>query len=468
MSRDVQRRYLSGLAIVTAAVVIVGYAAIRPGHSAAAHPAAAPPSVIPASASPRLPVLEALAATAPQPDPTALGSLIGGIATRARVGGQLVGTVVDVDSGATLWSRGAAQSVPPASTTKLLTAAAALRALGAAHRFLTSTRRAGNLLYLVGGGDPTLLRTPRTPAFPAYPQPATLAALARATVAALPKGRRFEVRFDSSGWSGPKLAAGWSDDYLTEGDITPPSPLELDEGRLNPADPSSPRTSAPAMQAAAAFARLLRRDGLKLRGGIAPARPPAAAVSVARIHSPPLGLLVQRMLTVSDNDLAEALGRAVALHDRLPGTFAGAAAAVTRQAEALGAAHGAVSLQDVSGLSHRDRIAPAALIAVLRAAASPRDPQLRPIIEGLPVAGMTGTLAGRYRDKRTRAAAGVVRAKTGTLTGVNALAGLVVDSSGRLLAFALLASHAKAPEHTEQALDEVVASVATCGCAAAQ
>ena len=54
------------------------------------------------------------------------------------------------------------------------------------------------------------------------------------------------------------------------------------------------------------------------------------------------------------------------------------------------------------------------------------------------MAGFTGTLRARYPSDAT--GTGIVRAKTGTLTGVNTLAGTVVDADGRLLAFAFLAT----------------------------
>jgi serine-type D-Ala-D-Ala carboxypeptidase/endopeptidase (penicillin-binding protein 4) len=58
----------------------------------------------------------------------------------------------------------------------------------------------------------------------------------------------------------------------------------------------------------------------------------------------------------------------------------------------------------------------------------------------------------------------VLRAKTGTLTGVNTLAGLVVDRSGRQLAFAFLASNVTLPGLTVPALDRLAARLGACGC----
>jgi D-alanyl-D-alanine carboxypeptidase/D-alanyl-D-alanine-endopeptidase (penicillin-binding protein 4) len=202
---------------------------------------------------------------------------------------------------------------------------------------------------------------------------------------------------------------------------------------------------------------LLRKDGVTIRGEVTPGDAPRTAPLLATVASPPVSALVQRMLTISDNDLAEALGRATAAFEGRPATFEGAASAVTREAEALGVPPFQLSLVDTSGLSHDDRIMPAALITVLRAAASAAHPALRAIIEGLPVAGFTGTLADRYRNEGAGGGAGLVRAKTGTLTGSNSLAGLVVDRDGRLLAFALLASGRRPAESVQDGLDRIAA-----------
>jgi D-alanyl-D-alanine carboxypeptidase/D-alanyl-D-alanine-endopeptidase (penicillin-binding protein 4) len=267
-------------------------------------------------------------------------------------------------------------------------------------------------------------------------------------------------------WTSPALPVGWSNDYLTEGDVTPPAALELDEGRLRPSQLDSPRTPTPVAQAGAVFAGLLRHDGVRLAGRVVQQPASVSSVAVAAVSSAPLAELVQRMLTLSDNDLAEALGRAVARQLHLPMTFAGAAAAVSRVVGSLGIPTRLVSLRDTSGLSHADRLAPKALTDLLTAVTSPTNPQLRPIVAGLPVAGFTGTLTDRYRTKATRPAAGIARAKTGSLTGVDALAGFVVDQSGRLILYALLASQAPSPVRTVTALDRLVARLTSCGCAA--
>jgi D-alanyl-D-alanine carboxypeptidase/D-alanyl-D-alanine-endopeptidase (penicillin-binding protein 4) len=291
-----------------------------------------------------------------------------------------------------------------------------------------------------------------------------LAELARRTAAALGHTHRVRLRLDVSQWAGPRAAAGWKPTYVTEGDVTPPSALEVDEGRIRPRVPEAARTKTPALQAGAAFADLLRQDGVRVIGDPKPGTAPPRSALLGSVGSPTVTQLVQWMLTVSDDDLAEALGRAVALHQHAAASFAGAARSVTAAAAALGVPTRGVALQDTSGLSHDDRITPAALVAVLRQAAAPGRRQLRPLLAGLPVAGLTGTLSARFLTTPSDKAAGVLRAKTGTLSGVNALAGTVVDRSGRLLIFAFLASHARLPGLTVPELDALATRLAGCGC----
>jgi D-alanyl-D-alanine carboxypeptidase/D-alanyl-D-alanine-endopeptidase (penicillin-binding protein 4) len=88
------------------------------------------------------------------------------------------------------------------------------------------------------------------------------------------------------------------------------------------------------------------------------------------------------------------------------------------------------------------------------------------VLSGLPVAGFNGTLAARYRDPTTRAAAGRVRAKTGTLNNVTTLAGVVMTESGQLLVFAASADQVPSPSVGTAArlLDRGITAVEKCGC----
>jgi len=157
----------------------------------------------------------------------------------------------------------------------------------------------------------------------------------------------------------------------------------------------------------------------------------------------------------------------VALALGMPATFSGAADAVMTEAHRLGVTT-PISLVDGSGLSPRDRITPQALVRLLTAAASPAHGRLRAAITGLPVAGFSGTLAagGSVFGSAGPAALGVVRAKTGNLTTVAALAGIAYAANGQLLAFAVMADQlAQGGLDTAGArMAKVATTLAACGC----
>ena len=124
-----------------------------------------------------------------------------------------------------------------------------------------------------------------------------------------------------------------------------------------------------------------------------------------------------------------------------------------------------VRLYDGSGLARADLIPPQTLTRLVAAAAGTAHPALRSLFAGLPIAGLTGTLTPRFADPTTRVGAGIVRAKTGTLAGVNTLAGTTLDADGRLLAFAFMASHPTATSAPgREQVDRAAAVVTACGC----
>jgi serine-type D-Ala-D-Ala carboxypeptidase/endopeptidase (penicillin-binding protein 4) len=399
----------------------------------------------------------------------------------ARALGPLVGMrVTDLTTGQVLYSRHARTGFAPASTTKLATAVAALHVLGPAATFTTRvvTGTAGSIV-LVGGGDPTLAAG--TPPASDYPQPATLERLAARTARALrARGRRsVTLDYDTSLFSGPGMAPGWRLSYVLTGNVTPISSLEVDQGRLTAAgapqdadDPGNtrPRTMTPAPDAARAFAGFLAADGIQVTG--APARTsssapvPAHAATLAAVTSPPLTQIVTQMLLESNNVIAENLARHVALATGRPASFSGGAAAEKAVLAKLGIT--GIHLVDGSGLSPRDRISPATLVALVSLAASAHQPSLRAVITGLPVAGFSGTLApgGSVFAEAGPAALGVVRAKTGNLNTVAALAGIAYARDGQLLSFAVMADKVKAGRLAEAGaqLAQVATVLAGCGC----
>jgi D-alanyl-D-alanine carboxypeptidase/D-alanyl-D-alanine-endopeptidase (penicillin-binding protein 4) len=167
------------------------------------------------------------------------------------------------------------------------------------------------------------------------------------------------------------------------------------------------------------------------------------------------------MLSQSDNMLAEALARQVAIAQDLPASFEGGAQGITKALGDAGIDVTGVTLSDGSGLSQADRIPASVLTDVVTSAADGSLEGASALLSGLPVAGYDGTLFDRGD---AGAAPGTVRAKTGTLLGVHALAGTVVTADGRLLAFAVVADGSGSEVAAESALDDVAAALAGCGC----
>ncbi|MFF9814211.1 D-alanyl-D-alanine carboxypeptidase/D-alanyl-D-alanine-endopeptidase [Streptomyces sp. NPDC014006] len=383
------------------------------------------------------------------PGGPALAGLLDPLMTDPALGGRRAAVVVDLATGRRLYGVGADDPLTPASTTKIATAVAALSALGADHRLATravlepDTRE----LILVGGGDPTLTARADAGGW------ASLRTLAASTATALKKRGVNEVTlsYDTSLYTGPELHPIGVNENLA-----PVTALMVDEARTD--DSSSgpaPRTTEPAADATRRFADLLNAQGIRTKSP-GPSKATARALPLATVTSPPLADLVERMLTNSDNDIAEHLARQTALATGVRPDFTGGGEAIQRQLARLGLPPAGAAFRDGSGLDRSDRLTAHLLTALLVTAGDPARPDLRPVLTGLPVAGFTGTLTTRYAG----GAAGIVRAKTGTLTGVNTLAGTVVDHQGHVLAFAFLASGTTDPEAAQRALDRAATALA--------
>jgi D-alanyl-D-alanine carboxypeptidase/D-alanyl-D-alanine-endopeptidase (penicillin-binding protein 4) len=368
--------------------------------------------------------------------------------------------VLDAATGRTVYGYGAAKAGTPASTTKIATAVAALSLLGPDHTFTTSVvaDRNADRITLVGGGDPTL--TARAEAGGGY-DAASLRKLADDTARGLLTKGETKVRltYDTSLYSGPSVHPIGHNDNLA-----PVTALMADEGRADGSTYKGPasRSWDPAQSAANSFAALLEDRGIKVTG--TPSAGKASGGELAEVQSVPLSDLVERMLTNSDNDIAEALARQAAIASGRPASFAGGAQAIAAALKHLGVDLTGARFTDGSGLNHSDALSAQQLAGLLVLAGSSHHPELRSVLTGLPVAAFSGSLTNRFSSGVRRVGAGFVRAKTGTLTGVNALAGTVVDADGRLLTFAFLTSGTTDPTAAVSSLDRLAAAVANCGC----
>lgn len=401
------------------------------------------------------PVLASLDSAAPAPDPGVLAARVLPLLQDPALGTGVSAEVVDVASGEVLLDVDASSPAIPASTVKLLTAVAVLTTLDPAQTLPTTVvaGAAPGEVVLVGGGDPTLSRTSPSQTYPGAP---TVADLAAQVVASLPAGTPVtRVVVDNSLFTGPLTAAGWGPADAPSSYAAPVTATAVDGARVSPG--SQARSGQPGIDAGVALAEALGAPGATVVLGEAP----DGARTLAGVESAPVVRLVEQALSMSDNVLAEALARQVALARDEPASFEGAADSVVAALGDAGIDTTGVGLSDGSGLSRLDQVPAGVLTDVVAGAADGSLPGAAAMLSGLPVAGYDGTLFDRG-DAAT--APGVVRAKTGTLLGVHALAGTVVTLEGRLLAFAVIADESGTEAGAEAALDGVAAALASCGC----
>lgn len=423
-------------------------------------PTAAPPGVASLLSSASGPPAAAAARPdAPAPTPAGVAAALADELTDPELGPSVAGQVFDAGTGTLLFDQRSAEQVAPASTAKLLTAAAVLAVRQPTDRFSTRVVAGDQpgVVVLVGGGDPTL--SAAGPGKPTrYAEAARITDLAARVRASLAGARVDQVLVDDSAFTGPATAPGWGTEDTPSAYASLITATMVDAGRDAPDDEI--RSAEPDLAAGNALAAAL--------GGAAVSRgsAPAGAKVLGQIRSAPVSVLVEQMMRASDNVIAEVLARQVAIATSRPASFEGAAAAVSATLASAGIKIGD-GMVDGSGLSVLDRIPAAALSATLLAAVNGKQSRLRPLLSGLSIAGWDGTLLDEHRFSGPAAiAAGSVRAKTGTLTGVSGMAGLLTDADGRLLVFSFVADQAPAAfdSSSRGAVDNLVAALVRCGC----
>ncbi len=350
-----------------------------------------------------------------------------------KLGAASAGFVVDLDTGAELFSRRAGLSLSPASNEKLFTTASSLLKFGAAATLTTKAAApkgvaidaVGTLdgdLFLIGGGDPSL-------------NDVALRGMAERLYDAGLRKVAGGVRGDESAFD--RLRGSFDTNFLADDDIGGwLGALTWGHGRAYP--------GGPAAVAAARLQKFLKATGVKFgkRARAAAASAGPGARVLATNVSPPMSTLIAITNQPSDNFYAETLLKGLGLRfgGSGLGTTSGGLAVMRKQLTELGVS---AKVVDGSGLSRANRVNPREIVDLLR--------ELRANTvyrASLAIAGRTGTLA--YRMRRT-AAAGRCRAKTGTLRGVSALSGYCLATNGHTLAFSFLenevnASAAKAIE----------------------
>jgi D-alanyl-D-alanine carboxypeptidase/D-alanyl-D-alanine-endopeptidase (penicillin-binding protein 4) len=287
----------------------------------------------------------------------------------------------------------------PASTQKLMTAAAAVSVLGVDHTFTTAVVTDGDpasgsvgRLWVVGGGDPDLATAPY-----AEPVSTPLESLADAVVAAGVRDVTGGIGGDDSRYSDSWFLSVWPRSYHDHFEVGPVSALTVNDGI--PLVGGKPViVDDPATYTASEFTRLLTARGVRVGGAPTHETAPGDAHPVASVSSKPLRDIVTAMFATSDNLTAELLTREVGLVRSGQGTTAAGTAAIVAELQRLGIPVDGVTMRDGSGLSRDNRSTCRTLAGVLALAARPGFDVLS---SGLPTVNSNVRAKGGYLDDVT-------------------------------------------------------------------
>lgn len=395
--------------------------------------------------------------------------------------------------------------VLPASTLKVVTAAAVLTTLGASGRLTTRVETTAPIdasgtiegdLVLVGGGDPVLATAEYGRwVYPARPR-TPLETLADAVVEAGARTINGDVVGLATGFTGPHRADGWPDRYFSDFDarygdlltidgglrtlVTYPEPDEDDDaeedvesagsddadtpveppadGDDDPEDLGPPtvrveHVEEPAVHAASELVRLLAERDVEVTGEARSGEPVGRIVGrLATVESPPLHELLRFALQRSDNQVTDGLFLAMARARTGAASWEQGDRAVRQVLDRFGIDHTGARFADGSGLSRDDRVTVRMLVELDRAMLASRHGTTWNSL--MAVMGESGTLQRRLRGTPAQ---GRFLGKTGTLRDVSALSGSVVGDAGGRYHLAVVANAAGEARWISRALvDELI------------
>jgi D-alanyl-D-alanine carboxypeptidase/D-alanyl-D-alanine-endopeptidase (penicillin-binding protein 4) len=355
---------------------------------------------------------------------------------------RLYAYAYDVTTGRTLLNFNGTAQTPSASVLKVLTAAAALVNVPATQRATTSVLSVPSqpgVLVLKGGGDFSLTRTV-APAYTTYTKAARINTLATNALSLLPPGIPVtKIILDSTYFEENGYNQAWKLSDRTNGYISPISALQVDAGRIN-GDLTSKkyngtRSSEPILDAGRAFRTALGDTAKSATLELAAA--PADAAPLTSLNSMPMSFWLNHALMASDNTETEFIGRHAAIAAGNPSTFAGVTKTVRETLISLGINPKSLIMYDGSGLAQGDRVT-AKLITQLMSRVADPESVLAPMQNYLPLAGVSGTLGGRFTG-RNAVAKGFIRAKSGYIPGLYSLAGVITAKDGTSVSFAAFA-----------------------------
>jgi D-alanyl-D-alanine carboxypeptidase/D-alanyl-D-alanine-endopeptidase (penicillin-binding protein 4) len=358
--------------------------------------------------------------------------------------------VVGAD-GRTIFDDRAQSAVAPASVQKLIVAATALDDLGPAYRYHTvfaagdAIPQNGTLegnLWLIGSGDPSLQSTDLRNG---------IGVLQRLGLRRIDGG----VVVDATTQNGPALNPHWATDDNGQDYAAPTSAISVDGDTIETQREIGgveQRFWIPMQDVAQYVGQQV--NGMLVQSGVpSQKRPAVGAAPLESVvlwdhRSAPLQSLESHMLYVSDNHYAEQLLRTLGGESGAAANDAGGIAAERQFLQRSGIPAPQLKLYDGSGLSPQNRIAAITLARLLNA----QEPSLYRL---LPRGGRDGTL----EDYPFTTALGRVRAKSGHLSDVSALAGYVTTPAHGRVAFAFLVNGS--PGDPDSAIVRAVDRLAT-------
>ena len=374
--------------------------------------------------------------TAPAIDPSGLGALLTDLdGVWSQTHAPSSSCLMVLQGEAVVFERNPDVAVTPASTMKLLTAAAVLARIDPDERLRTPVLAAAEPvdgvvsgdLYLVGGGDPVLGSVDWAAHFTRQPRLSTsIESLADRIVGRGVREIHGRIVGDDGRYDRERYVPSWPARYREHNQTGRLSALSVNDGfavwdRPNKSDIP---WEDPPRDAAAVLTALLRARGVIVAGEPAAGAVVPGAVELAAVESPTIGHLVEAMLEDSDNGTAELLLKELGLRERGEGSTAAGAAVMTDTLAGLGLPLRDVVVRDGSGLDPGNRITCRLLAAILSNAQTDGS-----IVSGLPVAAQSGTL---YKRFLATPVAGRLRAKTGSIGGVASLAGYADGPTGVL------------------------------------
>lgn len=323
---------------------------------------------------------------------------------------SIVGMMVyDLTADSVLYKVNERQALRPASTMKVVTAVAALDRLGGSHQFLTKLYYTGEVqdstlygdLYCVGGFDP---------AFNSDDMRAFIESVQQMGIDTI-RGR---IVADRTMKDGDLLGEGW----CWDDDNPKISPLSL--GRD--------------IDFLERFVKELSNEGIVLDIRLSEGSLPSEArILCSRFHT--MDQILQRMMKMSDNFYAEAMFYQIASSTgRRPAKAKDAASVIKQLIQKVGNGKNPYRIADGSGLSLYNYVTPELETRLLRYAYRNKN-IYEHLLPSLPIAGWDGTLKTRMKGT---AAEGNVKAKTGTVTGISALAGYCTAANGHQLCFSMI------------------------------